>query len=46
MVIGANDLRKIFIWIDAAYAMNPDMISQTGGIISMIAGVLLVKSRK
>ena len=36
----------IFTWIDAAYAVNPDMKSQTGGAISLGVGVLHAKSSK
>ena len=45
-IIGADDLTKIFTWIDAAYAVNPDMKSQTGGAMSMGIGVLHAKSSK
>ena len=39
-IIGATDLTTIFTWIDAAYAVNPEMKSQTGGAMSMGVGVL------
>ena len=45
-MIGATDLTKIFTWIDAAYAVNPDMKSQTGGAMSMGIGVLHAKTSK
>ena len=45
-VIGASSLIDIFTWIDAAYAVNPDMKSQTGGAISLGVGVLHAKSSK
>jgi hypothetical protein len=45
-IIGATDLTKIFTWIDAAYAVNPDMKSQTGGAMSMGIGVLHAKGNK
>ena len=45
-VIGASSLMDIFTWIDAAYAVNPDMKSQTGGAISLGVGVLHAKSSK
>ena len=35
-IIGANNLSSIFMWIDTAYAVNPDMKSQTGGAMSMV----------
>ena len=43
-IIGASDLSNIFTWIDAAYAVNADMKSQTGGAMSMGVGVLHGKS--
>ena len=45
-IIGATDLTKIFTWIDAAYAVNPDMKSQTGGAMLMGIGVLHAKGNK
>ena len=45
-IIGAKNLHEIFTWIDAAYAVNPDMKSQTGGTMSMGLGVLHSKSCK
>ena len=38
-IIGANNLFQIFMWIDAAYAVNADMRSQTGGAMSMGIGI-------
>ena len=45
-IIGATDLTKIFTWIDAAYAVNPDMKSQTGGSMSMGVGVIHARTNK
>ena len=45
-IIGAHDLKSIFTWIDAAYAVNADMRSQTGGAMSMGLGVLHAKCSK
>ena len=45
-IIGANSLTDIFTWIDAAYAVNYDMKSQTGGAILMGIGVLHAKCSK
>ena len=45
-IIGANDLKSIFTWIDASYAVNVDMRSQTGGAISLGLGVLHAKCNK
>ena len=45
-IIGASSLTEIFTWIDAAYAVNPDMKSQTGGTMPLGVGVLHAKSGK
>ena len=45
-ITGAKNLHEIFTWIDAAYAVNPDMKSQTGGTMSMGLGILHGKSSK
>ena len=45
-VIGASNLTDIYTWIDAAYGVNPDMKSQTGGAMSLGVGVLHAKSSK
>ena len=39
-IIGAKSLSSTFMWVDAAYAVNPDMKSQTGGAMSMGIGVM------
>ena len=43
-IIGASSLKQIFTWIDAAYAVHPDMKSQTGGCVSLGIGILHAKS--
>ena len=45
-IIGADDLMKIFTWIDAAYAVNPDIKSQTIGAMLMCIDGLHTKSSK
>ena len=45
-IIGANYLKSMFTWIDAAYAVNADMRSQTGGAMSLGLGVLHAKCSK
>ena len=45
-IIGAQSLTDIYTWIDAAYAVNPDMRSQTGGTMSMGIGIIHGKSGK
>ena len=44
--IGANDLGKMRTWVDASYAVHPDMKSHTGGVISFGTGGLVCKSKK
>jgi hypothetical protein len=44
--IGADDLGKMQTWVDASYAVHPDMRSHTGGIISFGRGGLICKSSK
>lgn len=35
LMLDADDLNSIRTWIDASYAVHPDMKIHTGGIISM-----------
>jgi hypothetical protein len=44
--LGADDLSSIQTWVDASYAVHPDMKSHTGGVISLGTGGLLCKSTK
>ena len=44
--VGADDLRKLYTWVDAAYAVHPNMRSHTGGSISMGMGVIHCKSSR
>ena len=39
MCFGVMSLDKIFIWVDASCAVHHDMMSQTGGVMSMGLGV-------
>ena len=43
MIIGADDMYKICMWIDATYAINSDMKIQTGGVMSIGTGALYRK---
>ena len=45
-VICASSLTNIYTWIDAVYAVNPDMRSQIGGAMSLGVGVLHAKRNK
>ena len=44
--IGAKTLTDLYTWIDAAYAVHPDMRSQTGGVMSLGHGMIHCKSSK
>jgi hypothetical protein len=44
--LGADDMGKIRTWVDASYAVHPDMKSHTGGIISLGTGGIMCKSTK
>jgi hypothetical protein len=45
-ILGADDLKKLRTFIDASYAVHPDMKSHTGGDMSMGTGGLVAKSTK
>jgi hypothetical protein len=44
--LGADTLGKLRTWVDASYAVHPDMKSHTGGVISFGIGGLIGKSSK
>ncbi len=44
--LGADNLKKLRTWVDASYAVHPDMRSHTGGIMSFGTGGLVGKSGK
>jgi hypothetical protein len=44
--IGADNLTTVRTWVDASFAVHPDMKSHTGGLISYGRGGLLCKSNK
>jgi hypothetical protein len=46
MRLGADSLLEMKTWVDASYAVHPDMKSHTGGCISFGIGVLLAMSTK
>ena len=45
-IIGATTLKRLVSWIDAAYAVHPDMKSHTGASTSFGRGVISTKSSK
>ena len=44
--IGANDLKKLYMWVDASYAVHPNMRSHMGGAMSFSRGIIHRKSSK
>ena len=44
--IGCTDLTQLHTWIDAAFAIHPNMRSHTGGVMSLGHGVIHAKSSK
>jgi hypothetical protein len=45
-VLGADGLTDMRSWVDASYAVHPDMKSHTGGVTYFGTGGLLCKSTK
>ena len=45
-VVGADELGKLRTWVDASYAVHPDMKSHTGGVMSFGTGGIICKSTK
>ena len=45
-ILGADDMARMRSWVDAAFAVHPDMKSHTGGVISFGRGGLACKSGK
>ena len=45
-VVGARDLKTLLCWIDAVYAVYPNMRGQTGGTMSFGTGVIHRQSSK
>jgi hypothetical protein len=46
LTIGADDLNSIYTWVNASYAVQPNIKSHTGGVMSMGAGGIVCKSTK
>ena len=46
LTLGADSLDKLRTWVDASYAVHPDMRSHTGGIMSFGTGGFIPKSWK
>ena len=44
--IGADDMGKMRSWVDAAFAVHPDMKSHTGGVMSFGTGGIICKLTK
>jgi Reverse transcriptase (RNA-dependent DNA polymerase) len=46
LIIGADSLSQFATWVDASFAVHPNMRSHTGGVISFGRGGILCKSKK
>ena len=44
--LGADSLNQFATWVDASFAVHPDMRSHTGGVISFGRGGIICKSKK
>ena len=44
--IGCKDMNQLQTWVDAAFAVHPNMRSHTGGVMSMGKGIIHSKSAK
>jgi len=44
--LGADNLSNLQIWVDASFAVHPDMKSHTGGVMSFGRGAVFAKSSK
>lgn len=44
--IGADSLSQFTTWVDASFAIHPDMRSHTGGVLSFGRGGLICKSKR
>ena len=44
--IGARSLSEFYTWVDVAYAIHPDMKSQTGGFMSLETGAIHCRCAK
>ena len=45
-VIGASNLGKVYMWVDASFAVHHNMQSHTGGTMSFRTGIIHTKSSK
>ena len=46
LILGADSLAKLKLWVDTAYAVHNDMKSHTGGATSLGRGAIMCKSMK
>ena len=45
-IIGCQNLKELFTWVDASFAVHPNMRSHTGGVMSMGRGMIHCRSSK
>jgi KUP system potassium uptake protein len=46
LILGADSLAELKLWVDAAYAVHDDMKSHTGGATSLGRGAIMCKATK
>ena len=46
LILGADDIHKLYTFVDASYAVHEDMKSHTGGVITFGRGGIACKSAK
>ena len=46
LILGADSLGKLFVWIDGSHAVHPNMRGHTGGCISFGIGQAIAKASK
>ena len=45
-IIGCSNIHELFTWVDASFAVHPNMRSHTGGVMSMGRGMIHCRSSK
>ena len=45
-IIGCFNLKELFSWVDASFAVHPNMRSRLGGSISIEYGIIHFRSSK
>lgn len=46
LIVRADDLKQMYVWVDTSYPTHRDMKSHTGGVVSFGRGAVMSKSSK